>query len=317
MRALVRAGLVLLLAALGCGKRPVSVVPADLPVDWQPFRWVELTIGTVPVSRAAVLVGSTDRALRYESDGAAAAGAGGSGAPINQLHLDFGFSATDAFGIPLLTADSLPTDPRTPTLFRATVRSLGRRGDTLGVAPRLRLGTVGLLFYGVRGLLIDQVEHRIGTLRGTATLPASLTDRMAWADAKEAVGRLEVSIADARGPLGALWYDPGSSLVPLLVDGATWARLSGRSPDDRGTRRLVFPVGGDSVVLVGAPTARPFALGAIPLGTVTVWRVGSAPAGSRPDRFPDGVVGTIGNPLFEDARMIYVDVRRGRLGVIR
>ncbi len=291
----------------GCGGPPAPVVPASLDVEWQPFRWADLTVGTVVIRRAAILIETADRALIARGDTA-----------VTQFQLDFGFSGTGAFGVPLRALEPAPADSATArTSFRAVVNRLGNRDDSAGVRRPYRLGTVGLLFYGLKGLIIDQVGHRVGAPRSGAALPADLEQRMQWTPATETVGRLVVPLAAGTDRLGGLWYDPGSSLVPLLVDDPTWRLLTGRSGREAGNRRLAFPTAADSLILEGAPSRAPLSLGAISLGSVTVWRVASGSDRDRPDQFPDGVVGIIGNQLFEGWSLIYVNVRAKRLGVAR
>lgn len=291
----------------GCGGPPASVVPASLDVEWQPFRWADLTVGGVEVRRAAILIETADRALIARGDTA-----------VTQFQLDFGFSGTGAFGIPLRALEPESTDLTTArTSFRAVVSRLGNRDDSAGVRRPYRLGTVGLLYYGLKGLIIDQAGHRVGAPRTGAALPPELEQRMRWTPATETVGRLVVPLTTGTDRLGGLWFDPGSSLVPLLVDDPTWRLLTGASGRDGGLRRLAFPTATDSLILEGAPSRVPMSLGTIPLGTTTVWRVVSGPPAERPDRFPDGVVGVIGNQLFESWSLVYVNVRAKRLGVVR
>ncbi|MGE0441158.1 MAG: hypothetical protein AB7L66_01730 [Gemmatimonadales bacterium] len=293
--------------ALGCRSRPQSVVPASLPVDWQPYRWVTLDIGRETVRRAALVVETHDPALIRGSGGDSAA---------TRMQLDFGFAGTERFGIPLRTL--VPSAPAADSLrvLHGRITGLGIRDDSIGVTKSYPLGTVGLLFYGIKGLIIDQVEHRIGAPRTGARLPPELTDRMQWTQATEEVGRLAVPLVWQGDRLGRLWYDPGSSLVPLLLDGPTWRLVTGRQGGEPDNQRLVFPAGGDSLVLIGAPTTEPLVLGGIGLGRVTAWRVLANPAGLGADRFDDGVVGQVGNQLFERFRMLYVNVRAKQLGVI-
>lgn len=295
----------------GCRGKPVSAVPESLEVDWQPFRWADVRVGSTVVQRAAVLVETADPRLLVSRPGA-------DSVPTVQLQLDFGFAGTGAFGIPLRTLRPLPVPPAAArSRFPALVTTLGIRDDSTGATAGYRLGTVGLLYYGVKGLIIDQVEMRVGSPRTGAALPAQVTSRMAWTEAREEAGRLAVPLVWRSDRLGALWFDPGSSLVPVLLDGSSWRLLTGRNGTEPDTRRLVFPVGRDSLVLAGAPTLDPFSLGGIRFGTVVVYRVLTGPPGPRPDRFPEGVVGVIGNQLFEDVRMLYVNVRARQLGVVR
>jgi hypothetical protein len=169
----------------------------------------------------------------------------------------------------------------------------------------------------VKGLLIDQVEQRVGAPRAGRPLPAELSDRMQWSEAHEDAGRLRIPLVWRTDRLGDLWYDPGSSLVPLLLTAPAWRELTGRATSDPANRRLVFPVVGDSVVLVGAPVIDGLTLGGISLGGVVGYLVLSGPSDQRPDRFPEGVVGVIGNQAFERARLLYVNVRSRRLGFLR
>jgi hypothetical protein len=301
---------VALVAALGCGGKPATVVPASLEVDWQPFRWAEVEIGANLVRRASILVETSDPVLLLERQHRDSS--------VVQMQLDFGFAGIGSFGIPLRAFEPTVTDPeRAKRVAAGRIGRLGNRDDSTGVTSAHRLGTLGLLFFTIKGLLIDQAAQRLGAPRAGTTLPAALTDRMSWSDGREVDARWLMPLVWRGDRLGEMWYDPGSSLVPLLVSAPVWRVLTGRTGGESENWRLVFPVPGDSLVLVGAPTAAPLTLGTIPLGIVSVYHVAAGRPGSRPDQFAADVVGVIGNQLFERYRLLYFNVRGKRFGVIR
>ena len=293
----------------GCAKG-LKVVPelATLPVDWEPFRWVDLTIGQVAVPRAAILVDVKDSAV---AGPLAQAG-------DNPMQLDFGFAGTGASGIPLRLIDPVQTDSViSRQLLRGRVSRLGAREDSIGLGRPFRLGTLGLLFYGIKGLLIDQVRQQVGAPRAGTALPAPLTARMLWTEAREENGRLRVPLAVQSTRLGDLVFDPGSSLVPAMVDRDVWRQLTGRRGEERDNLRLAFATTGDSLVLLGAVPREPLSLGGITFPGVSVFFAESGPAEFVRPRLGEGVVGVIGNQLFAAYRLLYVNIRAKRLGVLR
>ncbi len=305
MRGFVGFAIVLL---TGCGGRQAVPVPPTIDMEWHRFRWAELTIGRQVVTRAAMLVETSDRALLVNRN------APGDSLGPAQLELDAGFSATGRFGIPLRTLEPLPTDPSAADrLFRGRIRSLGNRDDSTGADRTYQLGTVGLLYFGSRGLLVDQVDQRLGAPRTGQTLPAALTERMEWGTIEEEQGRLAFPLLWQGDRLGRLWYDPGSSLAPLIVTAEVWRQMTGRTGAEPANRRIAFPAGGDSLVLIGAQTAAPVRFGAVSLGPVMVYHVSRGP----PDVIPPDVVGVIGNAAFEPFRLLYFNLRTKRFGAVR
>lgn len=300
-------GLVIVLSAAG-GGRPAVTVPPTIDMEWHRFRWAELTIGRQVATRAAVLVETSDRALLVNRTGPA-----DSLGPV-QMELDAGFSATGRFGIPLRTMEPLPTDPSAADrIFRARVGRLGNRDDSTGADGTYQLGTVGLLYFGSRGLVIDQVGQRIGAPRTGQTLPAALTDRMEWGAIEDQQGRIALPLVWQGDRLGMLWYDPGSSLAPLIVTPEVWRQLTGRTGNEPTNRRLAFPATGDSLVLVGAQASAPVRFGAVSLGPIMVYHVVRGPAGV----IAPEVVGVVGNQAFEPFRLLYFNMRTRRFGAVR
>ncbi len=296
--------LAIALLAVGCAK-PGSVLPADFGTDWQPFRWVDAQVGAQPVPRAAIIVEPTDPALRSNSN-----------IPVH-LQLDFGFSSTGAFGLPLRLLDTTGATPAAPDrILAGRIPRLANRDDSTGNAQTFRVGTVGLLYYSVKGLLIDQATQRIGTPRPGQKLPPALEAKMRWSEATEDVGRLSLPLALDRASLGRVWFDPGSSLVGVLLTGDAWRNVTARRGDEPGLVRRVFPIGGDSLVLTGARPRAGLALGAIPIEE-TVYMVTHGPAEADPERFGGGIVGVIGSQLLARYRLVYVNTRAKRFGVLR
>lgn len=296
----------------GCAKGP-AIVPglATLEVDWQPFRWVNATVGAVTVERASILVDATDPAMVIGQPKDTGPGA-------IPMQLDFGFASTGAFGLPLRLLEPIATDSvRARRVLDGTVARLGRREDSVGVGRPYRLGTLGLLFFGIKGLLIDQVEQRLGAPRPRTMLPAAITDRMQWSEAREEGGRLRIPLVRESVRLGDLAMDPGSSLVPLQLNHEVWRRLTARIGDESENVRLVFPASSDSLVLIGARPTIPLTLGTIALGDGLVFYPASGPPEFVHPRLGEGVVGVVGNQLFTPFRLIYVNVRAKRLGVVR
>lgn len=297
------------LLVVGCAKGP-KVVPelATLPVDWEPFRWVDVLIGTTTVHRAAMLVDVADRTV----SGAVEPGFD------NPMQLDFGFAGIGTSGVPLRLLEPITTDSATmPRVLVGRLSRLGPREDSVGLGRVFRLGTLGLLFYGNRGLIIDQVGQRLGAPRAGAPLPASVTDRMRWTEARERNGRLELPFLWRSTSLGNLVYDPGSSLVPVVLEPEAWRQVTGRRGDEPDNLRLAFPTAGDSLILVGAKPAGPLVLGAISFDDVAVYFAQSGPPALARPPLGAGVVGVVGNQLFQGYRLVYVSVRAGRLGVLR
>ena len=110
------------LLTTGCAS-PGPVLPADYGTEWQPFRWVDAQIGAQPVPRAAIIVEPTDPALRSNSN-----------IPVH-LQLDFGFSSTGSFGLPLRLLDTTGTTPAASTLILAgRIPRLANRDDSTGTA---------------------------------------------------------------------------------------------------------------------------------------------------------------------------------------
>ncbi len=296
--------LVIALGAIGCAK-PGPVLPADFGREWQPFRWADAIVGTQSISRAAIIVEPTDPTLR-----------GNSSTPV-RLQLDFGFSSTGAFGLPLRLLDTTgATTAPTSRILAGRISHLGNRDDSTGTGLTFRVGTVGLLYYGVKGLLIDQATQRIGTQGPGQKLPPALESRIQWSEATEDVGRLSLPLSIGRTSVGRVWFDPGSSLVGVLLMGDVWRSVTGRHGDEPGLERRVFPLAGDSLVLAGARPRPGLGLGAIPIEE-TVYLVVHGPAESYPERFGGGIVGVVGSQLFSRHRLVYVNTRAKRFGVLR
>lgn len=293
------------LLALAACARPGSVLPADFGTEWQPFRWVDARIGTESVPRAALIVEPTDPALRINAN-----------TPVH-LQLDFGFSSTGAFGIPLRLLDTTDAPPATrDRILAGRIPRLANRDDSTGTAQTFRVGTVGLLYYAVKGLLIDQVTQRIGVPRPGQKLPPDLERRMVWTEATEDVGRLSLPLSLDRASVGRVWFDPGSSVVGVLLTAEAWRSVTGRRHDEPGLERRVFPLVGDSLVLTGARPRPGLAIGGIQIPDA-VFTVTHGPAEARPERFGDRVVGVVGSQLFAGARLVYINTRAQRLGSMR
>lgn len=302
-----RAVLLIGLALGACRASPKSVPGlADLPVEWSPFRWVEATIGGHTIPQAAILVDSQD----------SAAVADRTAGSKNPFQLDFGFAGTAAAGLPLRLLETAPNDSTNALVLRGRIARLWMRDDSVGLGRPFRLGTLGLLFYSSRGLLIDFTTQRLGAPLRRLALPATIADRMLWMEAREDNGRLRIPLTWETTRLGDLLYDPGSSLVPFLVDVETWRQLTGRRETDPDLRRLAFPTATDSLVLLGAPPRRPILLGTFPLA-VDIYTTLSGPAALARPPLGAGVVGRIGNQLFAGARLLYVNPAAGRVGVLR
>lgn len=292
----------------GCAKGPATVPGiATLEADWQPFRWVDLRIGGTMIDRAAIVVDALDSAMVI--------GRQQGGAPL-AMQLDFGFAGTAAQGIPLRLV--VPdTAPMVTGHLVGRLTRLGPREDSSATESRRVFGTLGLLYFGLRGLVIDQVGQRLGAPRGRGSLPPALAARMQWTEGAEEAGRFRLPLTAESTPVGDVVIDPASSLVPLLVEAALWRRITGRTGREADNMRLSLPTTGDSLILVGARPTVPLGLGAIPISPSAVYFAASGPADLVSPRLGRAVVGVIGNQLFRPYRLVYLNVRAKRFGVIR
>lgn len=301
-----RSGRWIFLVAIGsgCGHHR-SVVPVEFGAEWQSFRWVTAIVGGTAIPRAAMVVAPTDPTL-----------AGGRGTGPVTLQLDFGFSSTGAFGLPLRLMDTTGPAAATPGELAGRIPRLAVRDDSSGTGAGFRLGTVGLLYYAVSGLLIDQVNQRLGAPLRNQRIPAELERRMLWSEAKEEVGRLALPLTADRDRMGRVWYDPASSVVPVLLTAEVWRAVTRRRGDEPDLERRRYPTTGDTLVLVGARPAAPLALGDIPLAG-PVFFVAAGPAAAWAEALGDGVVGLVGNQAFASYRLVYLSPGVKRLGVAR
>jgi len=283
-------GLVALLA--GC-RRPPDLRPAldALPVEWAPFRWVDLELGGARLPRASVLV-------RWQPT------------DDTELQLDFGLGAQGRFGLPIR---KLAVIDSTPSSLHGSLAALGDRDDSS--AARFKVGTLGLLaFYiGRSTVLIDPTTRRIGRIGAVDSLPASIRARLRFGAGREIDGRFLLPIAVGGESRGEVLVDPANSLVPLWIEEPLWREATGRSGGEQGNQRLVLPTAsGPDLVFEGAPVRRRVLVGGLSLRPGVVYRRVSGPPASSLSELPGPIVGVAGNAVLEASPLLVIDLRRKR-----
>lgn len=293
-------------AVAACAPRPPELV---VPVGtvWNPAGWIVTDLGVDQGSRAGIVVLD----LRRQR-----------GADVPGYQLDFLGNGQ----LPL----SLPIAPRTaPTGCDLTDRALtgllagtareavtldfGR--DSLWPLERQAVGTLGLPSIARQMVVVEMARRRV------AFLPTGETaaDRWSvdWTSVSVEDDRLEAWIQAGRGDSVKALLDFGALPVSALATPLRFATLTARQPSDEQNRRLHFPVCGDTITVVVAPSAVPLVIGAQRLGRTEIGVVVSAPAWVDAAAWPSGAELILGSDVLAKRGPVVIDVQQKRIGWVR
>jgi ketosteroid isomerase-like protein len=174
---------------------------------------------------------------------------------------------------------------------------IGTREQRAGAAGA-PVGTLGLDLLMGRMVVIDYPGQRV-CLVPSADAPTDLTDQVEWTPAEIRNGKLFVAAKVGERSLEGLFFSTGGAgALPLAVDQATWATLTGRAGERDATSRVTPPSRGTLQPFVGAPAQGALVLGGIRMESPLVYYPGAEPARFRGLGYP--AAGVLGNALFWD-----------------
>jgi hypothetical protein len=177
------------------------------------------------------------------------------------------------------------------------------------------VGTLGLDLLMGRMVVIDYPGQRV-CLVASNDVPAELTGQVEWVPAEIRSGKLFVSAKLGERPLDGLFFSTGgASALPLAVDQATWAALTGRTGERDATSRVTPPSRGTPQPFVGAPAQGALELGGLRMDAPLVYYPAAEPARFRGLGYP--AAGVLGNALFWDRVVVLSLGVWPALGVLR
>jgi hypothetical protein len=177
------------------------------------------------------------------------------------------------------------------------------REDDGGTPEAEVAGTLGLDLLQGQVVVLDFAAQRFCLARHAA-LSEGFRAQVAAVPAELRDGKLFVTPMVAGAALPAVFYDTGASAFPLVVDGDTWERITGRSGDDA-AMRIEVPAWGQSVALQGAPIDGGFSIGDSRLDGAIAYHLAD-----QPDLFknwPFLAAGLLGNALFH-GKVVVLDL---------
>lgn len=290
---------VCLLALLaGCSRHRLDpALPAPLP--WQPVRWLSVEVDGTTFPHAGLLIPS-----RLPGDDR-----------VYQLHLDLGAHTRGAFGIPVQRTVMESFLPEDTTTIRARLMALGNRDDSLQGVPidqRPRLGSFGVTMLETRVALFDLTRRRLALLEPGQRLPAVLEERVRWSPLRYRDGLVEIAVRFG-DQTEWLFLDTGSQLASLWM-GVGVERFLERGRGE--PLAMELPTTGGRLRLEGRRSLATVIVGQEPLGRPVIWTMQSGPLEARFEGWPFNLRGVVGLDLFGD-RVVILDLRRGRLGLLR
>ncbi|MFL5542234.1 MAG: DUF4440 domain-containing protein [Longimicrobiaceae bacterium] len=175
---------------------------------------------------------------------------------------------------------------------------LATREQPRAASPAAPVGTVGLDLLMGRMVVIDYPGQRFCLVAGNDA-PTELTDQVEWTPAEIRSGKLFVSAKLGGRALDGLFFATGGAgALPLAVDQATWATLTGRAGERDATSRVTPPSRGTPQPFVGAPAQGALELGGIRMESPLVYYSTAEPARFRGLGYP--AAGVLGNAPFWD-----------------
>ena len=162
--------------------------------------------------------------------------------------------------------------------------------------PDATQGTVGMDLIVGRVLVVDFEGARFCIVD---RVPEALERRAHFVPATLAKNRLFPHVLLGGKPRQDLFYDTGSSLVPLALDQADWRALTGRDGNEPDNKRMEATSWGQKTSLVGATVPGGLQVGNVHLGTPLAFFRTDKPDLFESWRWPSHRVGgLIGNMPF-------------------
>lgn len=286
---------------VGCRSPGTELLP--VPTPWQPLGWLSASADTVPLPRAALM-------LRDPRP-----------TPIPRLYqLDFAGNGQRPAGFPEPpTGSACPeTAPKIAGLLAGQPTDGYRivfSRDTLA-ADATEIGTLGLLSVAIGIAVVDAPQHRFAVVPAL-TAVADDPRRVRWTRVQVVDDRLVAALAMPRGGTAKALLDTGLLPVPALVRPDLWRRWTGRAPEDPRNVRLALQLCGDSVTVAIAPSRVQLRLGEERLALPQLAVLLSAPPSRAVEAWPEQVDLMLGAQAWLGRRMVLLDVRQARIGVVR
>ena len=172
-----------------------------------------------------------------------------------------------------------------------------RLTTSAGVRPGAVAGAIGLDLLLNHLVVIDYPAKRFCMVPRVA-VPPEINDRVEWVAAELRNGKLFVPVRLGGQTVEGLYFDTGSSGLPLSVDQTLWRTLTGREGERDATSRLSVAGTGAPTRVIGAPARGALEVGGLKVESPLVYFRGAEPEHFRSWSFP--ATGLIGNAPFKD-----------------
>lgn len=285
-----------------CAAAPASLLPE--PVAWQPLGWLSASVDTIPLPRAALMLRETRPT------------------PVPRLYqLDFAGNGQRPAGFPEPAKGSACPDsaPKIAGLLaesRTAGYRIGFSRDTLA-ADSAQIGTLGLVSVALGVAALDAARNRFAVVPALSAV-AEDRRRVRWTRVEVVDDRLvaTLQLPQGGGTSRAL-LDTGLLPIPALVRQDLWRRWTGREPNDPRNRRLALRLCGADVTVALAPSTVRLRLGEEPLELPQLGVLLNAPPERAVEAWPEQVDLMLGAQAWLGRRMVLLDVRLARVGVVR
>jgi hypothetical protein len=274
--------------------RPSPAAPEDNQIRWSRMGWEPMNVNGRVVEHAALMA---DVELK------------GSGHGLMQL--DLGAYSSVLYGSGgrngVVTSGAIARRPFEDERF-------GFRGDAPGAG---HLGAIGSSFFERRILVLDFVKGRLAILGKGAALPDTLWRGVEYLPLKFQYGHVMLAARINGREEPNLFFDTGSSMVPLLTGRQRWMEWTHRQPDDPANTVVRANAWGKEIVALGAPIEGALCMGSACLFQPLVYFIPSPPPNLDFDQYSSVATGLVGNVLFDGRYTVIVDIAGKRFGLLR
>ncbi len=289
-------GLFGLLVTTDKSARSSAGISATDELRWTHFRWV-----TEGHARAALLI-----PLTLEGFGSPAYFQLDSGSPDNFIYSDAPAAASFSIRGPMLSG-SIGQYRMTGEMFES------RRNYSpvfAGAQAKNILGMLGLRFLNTRVLALDLT----GSCASVAdSFPEALESKVHFVPLAVRDGKMFPVVRFGEQVSQSLFLDTGASSFALIAKPDLWSRLTGHDLTDRRNENRTVAGWSEPVTLVGAKARVPIHIGPIEASDALVHAF--YPSTSIAFETVDSV-GLLGLELFREAKVLFIDVPRERLGFL-
>jgi hypothetical protein len=177
------------------------------------------------------------------------------------------------------------------------------------------IGTIGLGFFERRILLIDFVSQQVGILRGNQDLPPAIAQKVDFVPIEFRDGKIFIAVTINGAEDRLLFFDSGSSAMPVMTSRPRWLELTGAQPDDPSNSITMGTSWGKPARYVGAPLKGSMCVGKACLPHPLAFFESTGLGNLDFDKYPYKASGNFGNVLFDGRYTVIVDLPHKRFGL--